>query len=71
MTGKEVYRQKVINATYTHTFVVPKISTFFFFSLKKKIDKIFKVLSSIEQDGFYYNYVNPSSGQWCNSKLKS
>ena len=32
---------------------------------RQKIDKIFGVLHKAEDNGMYYNYLNPNSGKWC------
>lgn len=33
---------------------------------RNKVNKIFKVLEKVEDNGLYYNYINPNSGKWCN-----
>ena len=30
-----------------------------------KVNNIFKVLAKVEDNGLYYNYINPNSGKWC------
>lgn len=34
---------------------------------KQKIDRIFSVIQKVEDNGMYYNYINPNSGTWCNT----
>ena len=33
---------------------------------------MYKVLENAKKDeGLYYNYINPNTGQWCASKFKA
>jgi hypothetical protein len=46
------------------------IFNFFFYLFLFKINKIFDALQKAKKDeGLYYNYMNPSNGEWCGSKL--
>lgn len=33
---------------------------------KEKVKKIQETLGKVQENGMYYNYINPSSGKWCN-----
>lgn len=33
-----------------------------------KVEKIRKVLKEASEGNMYYNYINPQSGKWCQSK---
>ena len=61
LTGKDIYLQKVF---ILFSGKRKKKQTFFVI----QVEKIRRVLKDASESNMYYNYINPQTGKWCQSR---